>query len=83
MRRCWIAISCTLFAFLGVYSGVCLLRENHPLSIFYLIWFGLTFLGGRYYFTLYKKISFGWRITLYPFAVGIFFGPIAWFMFNR
>jgi hypothetical protein len=80
MRRFLIVLSCIAFASLGVYSGLWLLRENHPLSIFYLIWFGLTLLGGRYYLTIYKKLSFRWLITFYPFIVGLLLGPVIWFV---
>jgi hypothetical protein len=83
MRKLPVVISCIVFASLGVYSGVWLLRGNHPLSVFYLIWFGFTLIGGGYYFSLYKKISFAWRVTFYPFAVGIFLGPIVWFALYR
>jgi hypothetical protein len=83
MHRSLIVISCILFSSLGAYSGAQLLRENHPSSAVYIIWWGLTYLSGGYYVTLYKKISFRWRVTFFPFAIGFFFGPVAWSVLYR
>jgi H+/Cl- antiporter ClcA len=75
MRKGFIALIGMTFISLGICLGLWLIREW---SVFYLIWFVFSFLSGWYYRMLYKKVSFWWRVTLFPFLFGSFVAPIIW-----